>query len=135
MMYWLINSPGLTVCIFLALLSSLNQTSPFELIHMTDETRTELTGAITLKCRDDTTAEELDIAQNSIHFWLNRTSLSDPDLREREDFGVIKIVGCCSIQFDLTRQIDGDFTCGKLFNDGSLQESTPKRLICKWYTV
>ena len=98
---------------------------------MTDETRTELTGAITLKCRDDVTAEELDIAQNSIHFY--RTSLSDPDLREREDFGIIKIVGCCSIQFNLTCQIEGDFTCGKLFNNGSLQESTPKGLICKWH--
>ena len=133
MMYWPINSPGLAVCIFfLALLSFSNQISPspFELIHITDDKRTELTGAITLKCRD-ANAEDLDITQNSIHFWLNRTSVSDPDLGEREDIGIINTVGCCSIQFNLTRQIEGNFTCGKLFNNGSLLESTPKTLICK----
>lgn len=95
----------------------------YELTFETDST-TELTGSITLRCRDDITAEELDISE--ISFFLNRTH----SLREWEDIAVVE-VGSTGIKFNLTRKLEGRYTCCKRVDGVNVRESQPKTLICK----
>ena len=105
--------------------SSQNLT-PYELIFLTDTT-TELTGSITLKCRDSSTAEELEVSE--IKFFLNHSSA----LRERGDIRVVEI-GTTGIKFNLTRRLEGNFTCGKSGVDtanNTERASLPKTLVCK----
>ena len=99
----------------------------YELIFETDATTGE-TGAITLKCRDANTAEELNI--NEISFFLNRSSGADPSLREREDISVTEI-GSTAIKLNLTHRLEGRYTCGKKANCNNVAESPPKALICE----
>ena len=108
----------------------LSQDPPsYELIYTTDGT-TQLTGSLTLNCRDASTAEELSI--NDISFFLNRSSAADPSLRERKDIKVIE-VGNTAIRFNLTRRLEGLYTCGRKSraNCTEVIESPPKTLICK----
>ena len=98
----------------------------YELIHQTDST-TELTGSIILKCRDSSTAEELEISE--IKFFLNHSSA----LRERGDIRVVEI-GTTGIKFNLTRRLEGNFTCGKSGLDTAnttVRASPPETLVCK----
>ena len=98
----------------------------YELTFQTDGT-TELTGSITLKCRDSCTAEELEISE--VNFFLNHSSA----LRERGDIRVVEI-GTMGIKFNLTRRLEGDFTCGKRRVDtanDTMRASLPKTLVCK----
>ena len=103
--------------------------APYELIHHTFGTLTEQSGLIELTCREELTAEQLPIS--SIKIWLNRTSANDPDLRVRNDVGVVKAHGCCSLRFNLTHELEGNFMCGKQTDIANVQESLPKALICK----
>ena len=108
--------------------SSQSSTASYELIYRTDDATTAKTGAVFLECRNDTTAEALNI--NTISFYLNRTSASDLSLRERGDVTVIT-VGSTGIKFNLTRRLEGSYTCGTRVNCNSVIESPPKTLICK----
>ena len=108
--------------------SSQNSPAPYELFHQTDTT-TEETGSIILKCRDSDTAEELDISE--ISFFLNRSSVADPSLRERGDITVVP-VGSTGIKFNLTRRLEGNYTCGKRVDVANVRESVPRTLVCKW---
>ena len=112
-----------------ASVSSLSQSSPapYEMIHQTDTT-TEQTGSIILKCRDNVTTEELDI--NEISFFLNRSSVADPSLRERGDIAVVE-VGSTGIKFNLTRRLEGNYTCGKRVDVTNVRESVPRTFVCK----
>ena len=106
-----------------------SQPPPYELIHHSFQHVTELSGLVELVCREGATAETLSV--NEISIWLNRTSVTDPDLREREDVGVVKVIDCCSLRFNLTQQLEGNFTCGKRIDIANVKESLPKTLICK----
>ena len=99
----------------------------YELIYKTDA-MTEKTGVIILECRDDATAELLNI--DAISFYLNRTSASDLPLRERGDVKVTA-VGSTGIKFNLTRRLEGNYTCGKRVDCNDVIESPPRTLICK----
>ena len=106
--------------------SSQSSAPYYELIHQTDST-TELTGSITLTCRDSCTAEELEISE--IKFFLNH-SLA---LKERGDIRVVEI-GTTSINFNLTHRLEGNFTCGKSgvgTANNTVRASLPKTLVCK----
>ena len=105
-----------------------SQYPPYELVHSTFDV-TELSGLIELTCRDGVTAEKLPVSD--IIIWLNRTSVYDPDLREREDVGAVQVHGCCSLRFNLTHQLEGNFTCGRRIDAANVLESLPKTLICK----
>jgi hypothetical protein len=107
--------------------SSQSPAAPYELIYEIDAT-TEETGTIILKCRDGQTAEAQNI--NTISFFLNRTSAADPSLRERGDIKVTA-VGNTGIKFNLTRRLEGHYTCDKRVNCNGVTESPPKTLICK----
>ena len=98
---------------------------------MTDST-TEQTGSITLRCRDSITAEVLNI--NEINFFLNRSSVTDPYLRERGDIRVVE-VGSTGIKFNLTRKYDGYYTCGKRVDCANVTDSLPKTFICKCMVI
>ena len=109
--------------------SSSNSPVPYMLILKTDGIYTAQTGSITLKCRDRETAEELDI--NEINFFFNRSSAADPSLRERGDITVVP-VGSTGIKFNLTRRLEGYYTCGKRVDVANVRESLPKPYICEW---
>ena len=99
----------------------------YELIFRTDST-TGLTGSITLMCRDYNTAEQLPVVD--ILFFLNRSSVDDPSIRERGDIRVVE-VGCCGVRFNLTRRLESYYTCGRRVNITYVEESLPRTLICK----
>ena len=105
--------------------------SQSELIFETDTTTVE-TGAIILKCRDYETTELLNI--DAISFYLNRTSENDLPLRKRGDI-TVTAVGSTGIKFNLTRRLEGNYTCGTRVNCNSVIESPPKTLICKWIII
>ena len=115
------------------LLSSLTQaqTGLFELIYMTDDqTASRLSGSISLQCRDANTAEPLqDVDQTK--FWLNRTSACDPDLTATAGVQVLRTDH--GIKFNLTRNLEGIYTCGTLAiqeNEVIVRESAPRTLTC-----
>ena len=110
---------------------SSQNSSPYELIYRTDST-TDLTGSITFKCRDDSTAEEIEISE--ICFFLNCSSGANClSLREREDITVVAVEST-GIRFNLTREYDGYYTCGKRGGDTCTADtmSPPQALVCKW---
>ena len=121
--------------VFMIILKLASSTPPilYELIYMTDSTTTETTGSVTLVCRDRF-AEP--VAVTRVKFWLNRTSACDLDLRERTDVQAIE-VNTDSIQFNLTGDLEGTFTCGILIlqdNRITVEESNSLTLICKSHT-
>ena len=124
-------SVGMTNIAKSAPCSSQSPTASYELIYRTDATTTT-TGAVFLECRNDTTAEALNI--NTISFYLNRTSASDLSLRERGDV-TVTAVGNTGIKFNLTRRLEGNYTCGTRVNCNNVIESSPKTLICKWIVI
>ena len=88
---------------------------------------TEITGAITLKCRDSHTAVEQDIG--NISFFLNRSSVADPNLRERGDITVVEI-DRYTIKLNLTRSLEGNYTCGRRVNSTHVIENQLLTLVC-----
>jgi hypothetical protein len=123
------------ILLSLLLLSLLSQaqTNLFELVYVTDH-QTGLSGSILLQCRDATTTEPLDVDQT--RFWLNRTAACDPDLKATADVQVIRADN--GIKFNLTHNLEGVYTCGRLViqeNEIMVQESTPMTLICKYSNV
>ena len=109
--------------------SSLTQNpEPYQLIFETHDSKTELAGSIALRCRDGDTAQEQDISE--ISFFLNHSSVADPSLREREDITVVE-VDRYSIEINLTRRLEGNYTCGRRENATHVRESRPKTFVCK----
>ena len=104
----------------------------YELIYTTDAT-TELTGSIRMFCRSSTTAEN--VAISDVQFWLNSTSCnSATSLQQRMDVNVSEIDNY-SIKFNLTRSLEGYYTCGKQVGENCVL-STERELICKYgYTA
>jgi hypothetical protein len=100
----------------------------YELIYGLDVT-TEETGSISMRCRSISTAELLLV--DEVLFFLNRSSAADPSIREREDITVV-VDGCCGVRFNLTRRLEGSYTCGERVDATNVRESAPKILICKW---
>ena len=124
----------LVVLLFILVLSSSSNehaiprsTATYELIHTTDLT-TETTGSITMYCRNSTTAEKVPL--NEVQFWLNRTNRCDPNLQERGNINAIEVDNF-KIKFNLTRHLDGYYTCGKYVNGNRVLESNQKAFVCK----
>ena len=134
-----LQSCALHMLFVMMLLSTSNQhpadlklVHAYELIYTTDVT-TELTGSITMFCRTSTTAENLLLSE--VKFWLNRTTCDthNPSLRERTDLDVnILAVDKYRIKFNLTRSLEGYYTCGKHVDEKCVI-STQKELICKYH--
>ena len=90
---------------------------PREVIIESDAT-TEYTGSIIMRCRDDILE---DIPASQTKFFLNHSSV-DVSLREREDFNVVEVDGY-RIKFNLTRSLEGNYTCGFRVNSTHVIES------------
>ena len=105
---------------------------PREVIFETDET-TEQTGSIIVRCRNEM-SEDISLS-DEVKFWLNWTNPRDPSasisLRERDDFNVVELVDSYRIKFNLTRGLEGNYTCGQQVNESYVQMSQPKTIICK----
>ena len=117
------------IALKIAVCMTTEQSPPYELIYRIIDPDTDLSGLLELICRDGFTAEELPVSD--IKIWLNRTSVDDPDLREREDVDTVEVHGCCSLRFNLTHQLEGNYTCGRKMDIANVRESSPKSLICK----
>lgn len=127
----ILKSALLWIIHFIMTVHTYLQYPPYELIHMYSTFNiTELSGLIELTCREGSTAEELPVS--NINIWLNRSSVNDPDLRERKDVGAVEVHGCCRLRFNLTHQLGGNFTCGIRTDVANVKESPPKMLICKY---
>ena len=114
------------VLLFIMMLTSTSNQRPirsvdtYELVYKTDTT-TEITGSITMQCRNSETAENIPLRE--VQFWLNQSVL-----QEQTDITVSEIDGK-SIKFNLTRSHEGYYRCGRHIND---MENCPKKLIiCK----
>lgn len=100
----------------------------YELIYTTDAT-TELTGSIRIFCRTSITAENVAISE--VQFWLNSTTCNSiTSLRERTDVHISE-VDSNSIKFNLTRDLEGYYTCGKQVGE-NCEMSHARVLICKY---
>ena len=115
-----------SIFVVASVLASTTPPPQYELIYRIDQT-TELTGSISMQCRDYATAESIPV--DEVMFFLNRSSVDDPSIREREDITVV--VGSYFLRFNLTRRLEGNYTCGKRVNVTYVYESPPKTLICK----
>ena len=128
----LFSAAGYLLFTMVILPSSVTLARPHDLIYNTDST-TDVSGSIILQCRDEF-AESLNIRQNQIKFWLNRTSACDLDLEARDDVQVIR-VDDDRIKLNITRDLEGNYTCGRLAIQGAeivVEESDPVTLVCKF---
>ena len=106
--------------------SSITPPPQYELICRTDST-TELTGAISPMYR--ATAETISV--DEVVFILNCSSVDDPSIRERGNIRVV--VGSNGLRSNLTRRLEGYYTCGRRVNVTYVEvlESLPLILACK----
>ena len=117
-----------SIFIVASVFASITPPQQYELISRTDST-THRTGSISLECRDAATAEA--ILRHEVEFFLNGSSVYYLSiLWEREDDPVVA-VGCCGVRFNLTRRLEGYYTCGRRVNATYVEESPPVALICK----
>lgn len=104
---------------------------PHEVIFETDGT-TEQTGSVIVRCRNEI-SENIPLSRK-VKFWLNWTNPHDPSastsLQERDDFNVVEF-DPYGIKFNLTRGLEGNYTCGQRVNESYVQMSQPKTIICK----
>ena len=95
------------------------------------ELRVMRTGSseVTLRCRSETTLEYEHV--NDTIFWRNRTMARDAGLRERNDVMVTETEDQRGIRFNLTRDLEGYYSCGKRIDCTSIDESPRVTLICE----
>lgn len=125
------RSCGLLFIVMTLLVSNSNQhpwPHGYELIYATDET-TELTGSITMTCRSSSTAENVPL--NEVQFWLNGSTCNTngTSLRERTNVNVLE-VDKYRIKFNLTRDLEGYYTCGTRIDENCVT-SSQRELICR----
>lgn len=118
----------LSVTVVMHLTMSVSTTgSPYELAFYDGDEF----GWVKLCCRNSATAEKLDIA--TVMFYVNRTSVYDADLRNREDFEIEELLLEKCIHFPLYPHLEGNFTCAIRNDEANVMESPPLTLICKYY--
>ena len=104
--------------------------STYQLFHSRQYYAT--TASIKLQCREETLTSLNFKNVANVKFWLNRTSPSDPSLRERDDVTVIETEDGIGIVFNLTHNLEGNYTCGRRIDSENVHESPPLTLICKY---
>ena len=108
------------------LVTSLVEASPipeYQLIHSIQDTTT---GSVLLQCREVSSLKLLNVTN-----VIFRENTTDTDLHERDDVTVIETDDQLGIMFNLTRKLEGYYTCGWRIDSNSVHESQPKPLICK----
>ena len=84
---------------------------------------------VTLRCSSKTTFK-FEYVNDTI-FWRNRTTARDAGLRERNDVMVTETANQRGIRFNLTRDFEGYYSCGKRIDCTSIDESPRVTLICE----
>lgn len=112
-----------TVFTLLFVLKAFVQASPrFEIVHSNSDSLKK--NVIHFQCRDSTTS----LLYDSALFWLNGTNLS----LQTDVFNV----GSGEIAFQITRQLEGSYTCGRLLSDGqNREESAPLVFVGECFAV
>ena len=100
-------------------------TASYKLKHTIQNTAT---GSVLLQCQGAVT---LNVTESDVVFWLNRGNATDAGLRERGDVTVSETEDQLGIVFNLTRDLEGFYTCGRRINSSNVYESLPKTLICE----
>ena len=95
------------------------------------ELRVMRTGSseVTFQCRSETT-QAVEYVNDTI-FWRNRMTARDAGLRERNDVMVTETADQQGIRFNLTRDLEGYYSCGKRIDCTSIDESPQVTLICE----
>ena len=106
----------------------------YELKHSIQDTTT---GAVKLQCQEETRSslKLLNVTESDVVFWLNRGNATDAGLRERDDVTVIETEDQLGIVFNLTRDLEGYYTCGRRIHSRYVYESPTVILICKPLSV
>ena len=91
------------------------------------------TGAVKLQCQEETISsfKILNVTESDVVFWLNRGNATDAGLRERGDVTVIETEDQLGIVFNLTRDLEGYYTCGRRIDSSNVSESPSVTLICE----
>ena len=102
----------------------------YKLKHFIQDTTT---GAVKLQCQEETVSslKVLSVAESDVVFWLNRENVTDAGLRERDDVTVIETEDQLGIVFNLTRDLEGHYTCGRRVDSSNVSESPNVTLICE----
>ena len=118
-----------TLCLTLLLGYGTALTLPsYELIH-----NVTTTGSALLQCREETTTSRKLLNVTNVIFRENST---DADLRERDDVIVIETDDRLGIVFNLTRNLEGSYTCERRTDSNCVPcESPPITLICELQCV
>ena len=85
--------------------------------------------AVKLQCQEETSNEFLNVTESDVVFWLNKENATDAGLRKRDDVKVTETKDQLGIEFNLTRDLEGYYTCGR--RSGSVSESPSVTLICE----
>ena len=111
--------------------STTSPLSSYQLIRsIQNTTDTAITGSVVFQCKEVSSQKLLNVT--NVIFRENST---DTDLRERCDVKVIETNDRLGIVFNLTRNLEGYYTCGRRTDSNSVYESPPKPLICKLMCV
>ena len=86
---------------------------------------------VKLQCVEANTGT-LSVNLNKVIFWLNRENATDAGLRERDDVTVTETEDQLGIMFNLTRDLEGYYTCGRRIDSNNVRESPKVTLICKY---
>ena len=105
--------------------------SPFELKHSIQDTTT---GAVKLQCQARSSLKMLNVTDSNVVFWLSRKNATDAGLRERDDVKVTETEDQLGIVFNLTRDLEGYYTCGRRIDSSNVSESPSVTLICECYS-
>ena len=125
-MSFLISSTlKLTLSLTLLLGYGSSQNASYQLIHSNQDATT---GSVLFQCREVTVTSLKLLNVANVIFRENTT---DVDLRQRCDVTVIETDDQLGIMFNLTRNLEGYYTCGRRIDSNSVNESSPIPLICK----
>ena len=105
--------------------SATSRSAAYELLHEIQAGSSE----VTLRCRSETTLKYQHV--NDTIFWRNRMTAIDAGLRERNDIMVTETADQRGIRFNLTRDLEGYYSCGKRIDCTSIDESPQVTLICE----
>ena len=130
-----------TTCILCSLRLAASQDVPYELIVNRLDTATTgpLIDTVTLSCRDLMSGVFLlpDDEDVGLRFWRNRQGADDPGISS-DDYRLSRALDGTEnggIRFQLTRQLEGNYTCGTMVDVANVRESSRKTLLSKKATT
>ena len=122
-------SRSLFVAIFTLCSLALSQEQPTYMLRVEREQESS-TGSqvdlITLRCRN-TVSGNFELIRGGVIFWFNRATPDDPNIKNEPD--VFSTGDGRGIVFQLSRQREGNYTCGMRIDEANVMESERETLI------